>query len=458
MSAARCGRTPPRRPPRPGAVLPSKAPMIPGQHVAGSGGGRPRRARRVEVHRPAGIGDDGDVALEQDGGAEVVGQRAGGATRSSPGGWPARRSNSPARAVVPSARRGSDQLGMPGHGWSASASTITGGSVASIARSVADSACPVPNPGPITQACTRRRYPARAPPPPQASAETTWAAALPTYRTIPEWVATAAPVHNTAAPDNRRNRPARPSHPGCTCRPAAPAAPSSAATSVVSNPSTSVAGSSRPMSTRCTRPQSASACTGLSPPKVTVSTGRTAGPVIAPVSTSTPLGGRPRPSVHGRRRPLRTPRGGGAQRATTRDTDDAVDPEGGARCHPAPRARRPCGTPLGRRDGTDRSRSAASAAAPRRRRNVAAHSASPPLSPDPTTAQTRRPPPPVRRPPRRSGGDRDARGHAAARAHRRVARPAAVLPHHGSADRSSSAASAPSVEISCGRWTGTGWA
>ena len=44
------------------------------------------------------------------------------------------------------------------------------------------------------------------------------------------------------------------------------------------------------MSTSFTRPQSASACTGLRPPNVTVSAACTAGPVIAPVSTSMPLG------------------------------------------------------------------------------------------------------------------------------------------------------------------------
>ena len=44
------------------------------------------------------------------------------------------------------------------------------------------------------------------------------------------------------------------------------------------------------MSTSSTRPQSASACTGLRPPKVTVRSARTAGPVTAPVCTSMPLG------------------------------------------------------------------------------------------------------------------------------------------------------------------------
>ena len=44
------------------------------------------------------------------------------------------------------------------------------------------------------------------------------------------------------------------------------------------------------MSMSSTRPQSASACTGLRPPKVTVNAARTAGPAIAPVCTSIPLG------------------------------------------------------------------------------------------------------------------------------------------------------------------------
>ena len=44
------------------------------------------------------------------------------------------------------------------------------------------------------------------------------------------------------------------------------------------------------MSISGTRPQSPSACTGFRPPKVTVSAACTAGPVIAPVATSMPLG------------------------------------------------------------------------------------------------------------------------------------------------------------------------
>ena len=51
----------------------------PGQQVAGPGGGRPGLPGRVEVHRATGIGDDGDVALQQHGRAECVGEFAGGA-------------------------------------------------------------------------------------------------------------------------------------------------------------------------------------------------------------------------------------------------------------------------------------------------------------------------------------------------------------------------------------------
>ncbi len=50
-----------------------------GQHVAGPGGRRPGLPGRVEVDPPAGFGDDGDVALQQHGDPERVGQLAGGA-------------------------------------------------------------------------------------------------------------------------------------------------------------------------------------------------------------------------------------------------------------------------------------------------------------------------------------------------------------------------------------------
>ena len=60
-----------------------------GQHVAGPGGGRPGLPGRVEVDRAAGFGDDGDVALQQHGRAELRRRACGWrAMRSSPGGEP----------------------------------------------------------------------------------------------------------------------------------------------------------------------------------------------------------------------------------------------------------------------------------------------------------------------------------------------------------------------------------
>ena len=82
------------------------------------------------------------------------------------------------------------------------------------------------------------------------------------------------------ARDTSTSRPSRRSRPGCTCRRGVRAPASARPTSAASKPSTSVSGRSRPMSTSSTRPQSPSACTGLSPPKVTVSAACTAGPVI----------------------------------------------------------------------------------------------------------------------------------------------------------------------------------
>ena len=88
------------------------------------------------------------------------------------------------------------------------------------------------------------------------------------------------------------------------------------------------------MSISLTRPQSASACTGLSPPKVTVSAACTAGPEIAPVATSTPLGmstattgvvGIDIGEHLGRRR---------AQRTRTGDAHHPVDDEIGCRRDP----------------------------------------------------------------------------------------------------------------------------
>ncbi|CEZ56338.1 Uncharacterised protein [Mycobacterium tuberculosis] len=107
---------------------------------------------------------------------------------------------------------------------------------------------------------------------------------------MPEVAATAAPVHSTAAPGYVDDPASTPVTPWVYLSSRGPGTGQRAATSVASKPNTSVCARSSPISTRTTRPQSASACTGLSPPKVTVSAACTAGPVIAPVATSMPLG------------------------------------------------------------------------------------------------------------------------------------------------------------------------
>jgi hypothetical protein len=86
------------------------------------------------------------------------------------------------------------------------------------------------------------------------------------------------------------------------------------------------------MSISSTRPQSASACTGLSPPKVTVSAACTAGPVMAPVATSMPLGvstattGMPAASTA-----ANTSAAAGRKRARAGDAHHAVEDEIGCR-------------------------------------------------------------------------------------------------------------------------------
>src|ERR1700761_803000 len=110
---------------------------------------------------------------------------------------------------------------------------------------------------------------------------------------MPEVAATAAPVHSTAAPGYVDEPAMTPVTPWVYLSSSGPGPGQRAATSAASKPSTDVfevSGRSSPMSINSTRPQSASACTGLSPPKVTVSTALTAGPPIAPVAASTPLG------------------------------------------------------------------------------------------------------------------------------------------------------------------------
>ena len=153
------------------------------------------------------------------------------------------------------------------------------------------------------------------------------------------------------------------------------------------------------MSTSFTRPQSASACTGLRPPNVTVNAACTAGPVIAPVSTSMPLGmstattGIPASSTAANTSAASGRSGPDPEIPTTPSITRSVAAATLSTTWP-PALRNAASAAGWVRSGFS---STASAAAPRRRRNVAAHSASPPLSPEPTTAHTRRPAtPPVR--------------------------------------------------------------
>src|ERR1700743_2294034 len=107
---------------------------------------------------------------------------------------------------------------------------------------------------------------------------------------MPDWAATAAPVHSTAAPGYVDEPAITPVTPWVYLSSCGPGTGQRAATSAASKPKTSVVGSSRPSSISFTRPQSASACAGLRPPNVTVMAACTAGPVIAPVAPSMPLG------------------------------------------------------------------------------------------------------------------------------------------------------------------------
>src|ERR1700749_2827642 len=110
---------------------------------------------------------------------------------------------------------------------------------------------------------------------------------------MPEVAATAAPVHSTAAPGYVDEPAITPVTPWVYLSSCGPGTGQRAATSSASKAKATTSGgpgSSSPMSTNSTRPQSASACTGLRPPNVTVSAACTAGPAIAPVAASIPLG------------------------------------------------------------------------------------------------------------------------------------------------------------------------
>ena len=128
-----------------------------GQHVAGSGGGRPRLPGGVEVDRTAGFGDDGDVALEQHGRAELVGEPAGGGDavvagrRRRPAGRTRRHA-----ASAPSARCGR-RAGRGARRGSSARRRRRSPAGRCPARTTAPTApaSSVPRPGPTTHACTR---------------------------------------------------------------------------------------------------------------------------------------------------------------------------------------------------------------------------------------------------------------------------------------------------------------
>ena len=166
-----------------------------------------------------------------------------------------------------------------------------------------------------------------------------------------------------------------------------------ARTSAASKPSNSVAGRSNPMSMSSTRPHSARPWTPLSPPKVTVSVARTAGPSTAPVCTSIPLGtstattampacstASNTAAAGGRSSPL-------PEIPTTPSITRSVASGRVATTRP-PADRNAASAPGCVRSGLSR---IAVAATPRRRSRAAAHRASPPLFPEPTTAQICRP-------------------------------------------------------------------
>ena len=377
----------------------------PGQHVAGAGGGRPGLPGRIQVHRAAGVGDDGDVALEQHGGAE----RRRPSLRQAPDAVVAGRRARPAgrirrrAASAPSARsRSATRSGWAASMVSPSASTITGRSVSSANHSAAAPASSVPSPGPTTQACTR----------PAAAGV---GDAMTSGHCDDHLAVRAAGVAHHAGGGGDRGTGAQ--HGGARIRRRAGHHPGDALGVLVvvragHRPArghvggleaqhVGVGGRSSPMSTSSTRPQSASACTGLSPPKVTVSAACTAGPVIAPVVHVDAAGDVD--GDHRDRRPSSTA-------ANTSAAAGRSGPEPEMPTTPS-MTRSVVGETRFARCGRRRLRNAASAlrwvcsglsrtasaAAPRRRRKVAAHSASPPLSPEPTTAHTRRPAtPPVR--------------------------------------------------------------
>ena len=57
------------------------------QDIAGSGCGSPGLAGGIEIRGATSLGDDGDIAFQQDGGIEAVGEFAGGGDPSKQAGW-----------------------------------------------------------------------------------------------------------------------------------------------------------------------------------------------------------------------------------------------------------------------------------------------------------------------------------------------------------------------------------
>ena len=170
----------------------------------------------------------------------------------------------------------------------------------------------------------------------------------------------------------------------------------------------------RPMSTTVTEPArdrpGGTTRPGLSTPKQTVTSARTASPATLPVSESTPLGtstattGTPAPSA------ARTALAAGSRRAPTppipripsrRRSAPAISWSASGSAHastrtPAARAAAVPATCI--RAGSP----TATPRTPRRARCARAHNASPPLFPEPTRATTRDPSMPARRPRTRS--------------------------------------------------------
>ena len=236
------------------------------------------------------------------------------------GSVPSSRASSPACGVISVGALSELERGSRPWCWlrivSPSASTRTGTSVRRIAVSLAAATSSVPMPGPATHAWTRPTEPGSQSPSSGRAASgctvttvsghacrtSTAATSAVTTRTMPAPPCTAPPADSSTAPVKRSLPASRPSTPR---RYLSDSAPGRGRSSRMSSRCGAAAcgppfwyGSfrygPRPMSTSSTAP----ACPapgsisrpGLSVPKVTVTSARTAGPSTAPVSASMPLG------------------------------------------------------------------------------------------------------------------------------------------------------------------------